>query len=398
MKQFILTILLIAGTVVAAMHLLQTKPEPKKKERKITLPVVEVLQPKPQEYNITIRTAGTVESHNKTSIVSEIAGKITYISPNFEEGQYFNKKEKLFKINDSNYRNAIAIAQADIKQKQLALQDTKNQTSLSSNQWKLYSKSRQDSELATLKIKTASSYSAVHAANLRLKQTQMDLANTIITAPYAGRVLSRDVGIGQYVGPGTKLGAVYSTDFVEVRLPLTLDQYDLLDLPENYRNSKKSVRKKSPLVTFYSKSKSKNKQKQWKGRIIRSSPIMDERTRQISVIARIDDPFKKPKDNHSIVKIGQFLQAEIKTKTLQNIFILPNRAVRQHKEVLLLSNGIIQVRAITPLYSEGDKVIIAASSLPSNPTVITTPMAKAKTGTKVKLYKPKNTNNHKREE
>ena len=155
MKQFIFTILLIAGSIAVAMHLVQTKPEPKKKERKITLPVVEVVRPTPQTYDITISTAGTVEAHNKTSIVSEIAGKITYISPRFEEGQYFNKKENLIKINDSNYRNAIGIAQADVKQKQLALQDTRNQISLSSSQWKLYSKSRQDSELATLKIKTA---------------------------------------------------------------------------------------------------------------------------------------------------------------------------------------------------------------------------------------------------
>lgn len=396
MKQFILTILLIAGTVATAMHLLQTKPEPKKKERKITLPVVEVSHPKPQDYEVSIRTAGTVEAHNKTSIVSEIAGKITYISANFEEGKYFNKRENLIKINDSNYQNAIAIAQADIKQKKLALQDTKNQTSLSSNQWKLYSKSRQDSELATLKIKTASSSSAVHASNLRLKQAQMDLANTKISAPYSGRVLSREIGIGQYVGPGTKLGTVYSTDYVEVRLPLTLDQYDLLDLPENYRNSKQSIAKKSPEVIFYSKSS--NKQKQWKGHIVRSSPVMDERTRQISVIARIDDPFKKPKKNQSIVKIGQFLQAEIKTKTLQNIFIIPSRAVRQHKEILLLKDGTVHVQAITPLYTEGDHIIIASNSLPSQPVVIITPMAMAKTGTKVKLYQRKDTSNKKREE
>ncbi len=396
MKQFILTVLLIAGTIIAAMHLLQTKPEPKKKVRKIILPVVEVLHPIPQKYNITIRTAGTVEAHNKTTIVSEIAGKVSYISANFEEGKYFSNGETIIKINDSNYQNAIAIAQADTKQKQLALQDIKNQAALSPNQWKLYSKSRQDSELATLKIKMASSLSAVHAANLRLKQAKMDLANTKIITPYAGRVLSREVGIGQYVGPGAKLGTVYSTDYVEVRLPLTLDQYDLLDLPENYRNSKNQVARKSPAVTFYSNSS--KKQNQWKGRIVRSSPSMDERTRQISVIARINDPFKKPKRHQSIVKIGQFLQAEIKTKTLRNIYIIPSRAIRQNKEILLLKDGVVQIQAITPLYSEGDKVIIAASSLPKKPTIITTPMAMAKTGTKVKLYKPKNISSKKRDE
>jgi len=396
MKQFILTILLIAGTIMAAMHLIQTKPEPKKKERKIILPVVEVSQPKQQQYKIMIHTAGTVEAHSKTSIVSEVAGKITYISANFEEGRYFNKGESLLKINDSNYRNAIAIIQAEIKQKQLALQDSKNQTSLSSNQWKLYSKSRQDSELAALKIKTASSSSVLHAANLRLKQAKMDLANTNIIAPYAGRVLSREAGIGQYVGPGAKLGTVYSTDYVEVRLPLTLDQYDLLDLPENYRNSKKTNKIKLPEVVFYTKSDTKKRQ--WKGRIVRSSPIMDERTRQISVIARIDDPFKQPKNGQSIVKIGQFLQAEIKTKTLSNVFIIPNRSVRQNKEVLLFKDGTVQIHAITPLYSAGDNVIISASSLPQNPSIITTPMAKAKTGTKVKLFKSKQAMTNKRDE
>ncbi len=396
MKQFILTILLIAGTIITAQYLLNSKPEPKKKERKIVLPVVEVFHPKSQQYNITIHTAGTVEAHSKTNIVSEIAGKITYISPNFEEGQYFDKNETLIKINDSKYRNAIAIAQAEIKQKQLTLQDTKNQTSLSANQWKLYNKNRQDSELAALKLKTASSSSSVHIANLRLQQAKLDLANTQITAPYAGRVLSRDVGIGQYVGPGTKLGSVYSTDYVEVRLPLTLDQYDLLELPENYRNSKKLVKRKLPEVIFYTKTN--NKKKKWKGRIVRSSPIMDKRTRQISVIARINDPFKKPKGKQSIVKIGQFLQADIKTKTLRNIYIIPNRAIRQHKEVLLFDNGLVKTHAITPLYSTGENTIISANTLPSNPIIITTPMASAKTGMKVKIYKKNEVNNKQREQ
>lgn len=387
MKQFILTILLIAGTIFTTMYLTQTKPEPKKKQRKTMLPVVEVSKPNAQSYNIAIHTSGTVEAHSKTSIVSEIAGKVAYISKKFNEGEYFNKDTTLIKLDDKNYRNSIAIAQADIKQKQLALQDSKNQIALSADQWKLHSKTRQDSELATLKIKSATSQSALEAAKLRLQKAQTDRENAIIQSPYAGRVLSRDVGIGQYVGPGEKLGTVYSTDYVEVRLPLTLEQYESLNLPENYRNAKSEKTAKLPDVIFYSQSL--GKKKQWKGKVVRSSPAMDERTRQISVIARIDDPFKRPADGGSVVKIGQFLQAKIQTKQLNNVFILPSQAIRQQKELLLFDKGSIIVKDIKVLHIEGNNVVISADDLPTNATVITTPMASAKTGMKVRLFNQK---------
>lgn len=391
MKQFIFTILLIAGTVLTAMHLTQTKAVPKKKPRKVVVPVVEVFQPKKQHYTVSIYTAGTVEAHAKTSIVSEVSGKIAYLSPDFQEGEYFKKGQVLARLEGKNYRNAITLALAEIKQKQLALQDTKNQAALSSNQWKLYSKSRQESELAALKIKISSAASVVHAAKIRLMQAKEDLAKINIIAPYSGRVLSLNVGIGQYISPAAKLGNVYSTRYVEVRLPLSLSQFNALDLPENYRDARSTLRRKKVSVSFYtstSKQASSKKSSQWTGEIVRSSPAMDERTRQIAVIARINDPFKKPKKGGSIVKIGQFLQAKIKTKTLKNIFILSNRSVRQQKEVLLFNQGKIQVEAVKILHTEGDQVIISTKALPKNPQIITTPMARATTGTAVRVYKP----------
>ena len=69
------------------------------------------------------------------------------------------------------------------------------------------------------------------AAQASLRQTQANLKRTHLTAPFDGRVRSKSVDIGQFVGIGQPLGVVYSTDIAEVRLSLPDGQLAYIDLP-----------------------------------------------------------------------------------------------------------------------------------------------------------------------
>ena len=77
-----------------------------------------------------------------------------------------------------------------------------------------------------------------------------NLKKTKILAPYTGRLQSTNVNIGQFVSPGTLLAQVYATDYVEVRLPLSLGDYEQLKLPESYQNQKSVSKDKLPKVIF----------------------------------------------------------------------------------------------------------------------------------------------------
>ena len=58
---------------------------------------------------------------------------------------------------------------------------------------------------------------AVAAAEAALDRARRDIDRAAITAPYAGRVQSKDVDIGQFVTKGTPVARIYAVDSAEIR-------------------------------------------------------------------------------------------------------------------------------------------------------------------------------------
>ena len=384
MKQLILIIALVAGTVALASYLIKTKPEPRKRVRAPTIPVVEIITPQPQSYTQRINSSGSVEANRSTNIIAEVSGKVTQVNSVFQEGNYFRKGEQLLSIDNTNYKNAIVIASAEISQRTLELKNEQNLANLAIRDFQLLGNNRRPNEIASRKPHIAAAQANLEASKIRLQQARDDLNKTRVMAPYDGRLLSRNVDIGQFVTPGTLLAQVYSTDYVEVRLPLSLADYEQLQLPENFRNQQLLKSKEMPVVRFsanYGK-----RRHEWLGRVVRASPAMDARTRQISVIAQIDDPFTKKSDSAAPpIKIGQFLKAEIIGTVLRNVYVIPTSSTRQNREVMLYDRGKLRIRPIEVLATDNDKLIVSADSLPPLAKLVVTPMPSAKNGMEVRL-------------
>ena len=384
MKQLILIIALIAGSVALASYLIKTKPEPRKRVRQPAVPVVEVMTPKLQSYTQKIRSSGSVETNLSTNLVSEVSGKVVDVKSAFQEGNYFKKGQHLLSIDAGDYRNAIVIAKAEVSQRTLEIKNEQNLARLAVRDFKLLGNNRRPGEIASRKPHIAAAMANLEAANIRLKQARDNLKKTKILAPYTGRIRSTNVNIGQFISPGTLLGEVYSTDYVEVRLPLSLADYEQLKLPESYQNQQAVNKASLPKVVFSAQYGSKTHQ--WEGSIVRASAAMDERTRQIPVIARIDDPFsKKAGDNTPPIKIGQFLKAEILGTQRNNVYVIPTSSTRQNREVMLYEEGKINILPIEVLTTENDSLVVSANALPADAKLIITPMPSAKTGMKVRL-------------
>ena len=61
----------------------------------------------------------------------------------------------------------------------------------------------------------------VASAQARLDNALLNLERTKILAPYAGRILTKQVDVGQYVSTGNSLAKIYAVDYAEIRLPLS---------------------------------------------------------------------------------------------------------------------------------------------------------------------------------
>jgi len=421
MLKIILPILMLAGALFMGKYLLATGPKAQKKPFVERLPVVEVKKLKNSHYTVNIKASGVVRAGIQTNLVAEVPGKILDISDKFLEGNYFKKGDILLKIDTSNYQNSLAIAQSDVTANQASLNQlneeekstkrsyylarknlTLGQKELSRlhNLWKkkLIARSAVDAEEQKInqlqqrleeaqgKLNTFSSRklaikAKINAALTRQKQERLNLSRAVIKAPYAGRVLQRNVDIDQYVGMGTNLGKIYATQYVYIDLPLSLNQYELLGIPERFENSQKTTQN-LPKVTF--SSTNTHHKSRWKGQVVRTSAALDVDSRQIKVIARIDQPFKAKQGNASApLKIGQYLNAQIQGKTFNGVYILPSAAIRQNKEILLYQKGKIHIVPIDVIFNTSSSTILKTKEAIEGKFLVITPMAQATEGTKV---------------
>ncbi|MEE9310150.1 MAG: HlyD family efflux transporter periplasmic adaptor subunit [Cocleimonas sp.] len=423
MFKTIIPVLLLVGAVFLGKFLLSSGPAPKKKPFVERSPVVEVVTLKPQNYTVTIKASGIVRAGTQTNIVSEVSGRVVSISDRFQEGSYVNNNETLLSLDKANYKNAVAIVASDVAANRAALtqineeeKSTKRSYQIARNNlalgkkdvnrlralWnkKLIARSALDIEqqkanqllqkvedlqgrLNTYKSRKQATTAKIEATLARQKQERLNLSRTTLKAPYAGRIFEKKVGAGQFISKGAVLGKLYSTDYVEVDLPLSLNRYELLGLPEAFKN--KAINTQSyPKVMFKNPTSLHNNE--WHGRVVRTSAALDANSRQITVIARIDNPFDAKENLSSPLRIGQYIEGHIAGKTFRKVYILPSVAVRQNKEILLLEGHKVHIVPVTALWNTQNETIVkidqALGDL-SGKRLITTSLSQATEGMKV---------------
>jgi RND family efflux transporter MFP subunit len=371
-----LLVLGIAGSYY--WHLVNTIPEPPQHKSPPVITKVEATRLKPQSYQVKLESRGTVQPRTQTTLIPEIAGTIVEISPSFQKGGFFEKGDLLLKIDPLNYETAVVIAKASLAQAETVFEEEKARAVQAVENWKRLGKTDQPGDLVLRKPQLAEANARVAAAKADLIRAERDLKRTEIRAPYAGRILTQEVDVGQYVSPGTTLGRCYAVDYVEIRLPLTNRQLAFIDLPEAYRHEDPDSKAPAPSEVVLTGSIGAQVA-EWTGKIVRVEGAIDERSRQLFVVAQVDDPYKKTASDLPPLKIGLFVHASITANTLDNVFVLPRKAVRAGNEVILIDkDNHIRRQKTEPLWADKDSLIIPANKkggLETGQLVCLTPLA-----------------------
>lgn len=373
-----LPIAVLSVCIWVAWQIFSAQPEAARRPPPPSITEVDVLRLQPQSYQVTIHSQGTVQPRTESTLIPELNGRIITMAANFAEGAFFERGDVLVQLDPRDYEIAVTVAEAELARSQATLAEEQARAQVAERDWQKLNRGKNANQLVLRKPQVAAARAAVKAAEAQLARARLNLERTRITAPYAGRVLEKNVGEGQYVGTGTVLAKIYAIDYVEIRLPLSQQQLTYLDLPEQYRGEPRRTNGTEVILTG-------RNQQRWQGQIVRAEGALDAQSRQLFVVARIDDPYRRRSNTSAAIRIGQFVQAQIAGEVINNVFVIPRSTLREGDQVLLVdNNNTLAQRAVNVIWRDNDNVVIDRG-LEIDERLVTTPLSIAAQGAPVRV-------------
>lgn len=363
MKRFLQIFLPFAFVGLASLlfwYFMHTAEPPRKRPNFSTTPEVVVRSLEKEQYPIVLESQGTVQARTTSTLIPEIRGRVIAVYPTFREGAFFEKDDVLLEIDASDYQTELVVAQAALAQAELNEFEELARSQQAKQDWEKINPGQEANALTLREPQLKQARAAVASAQARVANAQRNVERTKIRAPFAGRVLSKSVDIGQYVSPGNQLARIYAVDFAEVRLPLTASQFERLDLPSVYRGENAALAQ-GPTVTL--RTTVSGKTHSWKGRVVRAEGTVDTRTRQYFVVAQVRNPYGRTTSDRPPLKVGSFVHAEIAGKTLQDVMVVPRKLLRENAFVLVVDKENYLERKAVDIVWQTDEVIVVDGGL-----------------------------------
>jgi len=347
----ILVVLVGVGVVQA---LIATKPAPEKKEDSLRLVSLYVDEVKSEMVTLKVQTQGEVRPKTEIELVPQVGGRVVYVADELAEGAEFGPDTTLIKIDDTDYRFAVVRAEARVAEAKTNLERELANAQIKRDEWKVKQTSKEPTPFALNEPQVAEARAKILSAEAELAEARLALARTEIKVPFKGRVREKMVGLGQYVTPGVPLGRVFSTDTIEIRLPLTDQQLFELSLPLGFVASGGNA----PEVTL--RANAGNRNYTWKGRIVRTQAAVDQQTRLIYVFAEVDDPYGVSEGSSMPLAVGLFVIAEIESTREQFAYTIPRDALRNDDEVYIITDEeLLEIRKVDVLSTSENRVLLA---------------------------------------
>lgn len=375
---FAVTILLVALGALGMRAFIAGKPQLKRHKPPTPAPMVRTIEVRTGPQTVCVSGEGTVRPLREIDLVPQVDGKVVYVSPALVNGGEFSKGDTLLKIDPSDYKLAVTLAKAKVKDAESKLKLAEEEAAAARDEWRLHhvggsKRIRKPPPLVAKEPQLAAAQAKLNADRADLSRALLNLERTDLKAPFDGRVSQESVDIGQYVAPGKSLATLYSTKAAEIVVPMEDEELFWLDVPGftpgNRPGSRAVVRARIA-----------GQEQAWSGKVVRTEGKIDERTRMINVVVRVEKPYaKKPP-----LAAGFFVTVDIKGHTLPNAAIIPRSALHQGNVVRVVDKGgRLCFRKVDVARVQGDEAVVRAG-LNSGERVVITPLKAATDGMAVR--------------
>jgi RND family efflux transporter MFP subunit len=335
-----------------------------------------------------LNASGYVTARRAATVSSKVTGKVVEVL--IEEGMKVKENQILARLDDTNIKASLAVAQAQLESARAALDETRAQLKQANQEFqritelaKQHIASQSDLDLAESNAKSLQAHLAqqevdVTVADRQVALWQQQMDDMIIRAPFAGIVTTKDAQPGEMISPvsagggftRTGIGTVVDMDSLEIEI----------DVNESYINR---VQPAQPVVATL------DAYPEWKipCKVIAIIPTADRQKSTVKVRVGFDqlDPRILPE---MAVKVA-FHETGGGPATANHTVLIPKTAVQSRDGqdvVFVVQHDRAERRAVTVIDTQGDDSVLSAG-VSAGESVIADPPAGLTDGTAVRARK-----------
>lgn len=312
---------------------------------------------------------GFVEAQQEANITANVSGKIT--SKNFNGGDWVEAGQVLFSIDQRTYRANVLNAQAGVASARTELARLETDAQRYAKLYEQHAVSRQAYDLALAQRDQAQA--AVKAREALLENEQISMGDTDVRAPFAGKISTSDLSVGNYVTAGqTVLATMSNTNPVRIKFSISENEY--LALAKAHTDAGVNSLQDLKLVLS-------------DGTVYEGSGAVDQVNREISGNTGALTLKARFSNDSNILLPGMFARLQANAGTRKNAVLIPQRAVKEmlyKKFVFVIGNdNKVDMREVT-LGARVGKLWLVEKGLNGDETIVVEGIQKVNKGSEVK--------------
>lgn len=424
----LLIILPIAAAVLVVAYLVTHKPGPARKQGKELIRTLRVIEAPSVDLIPRAVGYGVAKPGWVWEVVAEVKGTVVSIHPRLKSGELIEAENVLIHIDPTEYELSVVRLEASVEETRAKLKElvedeentrrliTVEQRSLElakkSLERKLealkrnaisqdevdreernYLQQKQNVQklkntLALIPSKRKALDAALDVHRSNLKQARIDLAKTVIKAPYDCRLGDVDIEAGQFVQAGQSLFKAHGVAVTEVEARFRIEELRNL-LSEQMRGRLHPGLSTGAFTHLFNDVhvvitlQSGDWSAEWEARIDRFRESVDAKTREMKVVTAVDRPYEKAIPGvRPPLSAGMFCRVELQAPARAGSVVVPRAAMHGDSVFIVDQENRLKKKQVEVDFVQSEFVVIK-SGLAGGETVVVSDPSPAIIGMKV---------------
>ncbi len=332
---------------LAVAWILQPSKTPPRPVGEPPLPVVSVLDVRPGRHVPRLHAWGRVLAEDALDLRVRVSGTLERLHPRLRAGAIVPAGEPLVEIDPTDYRLTVRQAEARLAKAQARLAIEGGKHKLARKELRMLQDRLQVDErslpLTLREPQLREAQAEVAAARAELERARLDLERCRPRLGFDVLVLQRDRAAGELVDRGERIARLAPIDHFQVRLHLDPGSLSWLERGVDTI----TLRQGGHVYT---------------ARFERLERQLDDDTRQLRLIARIDDPLDRRglHPQRPPLLLGSLVEADIALPPLDDVIALPREHLLENDRIWVVdANDRLRLRQVNLRFPGAHTVLIA---------------------------------------